>query len=612
MKFKPLGLALCFLLAFSSILSAQAPKIVLKLHYSSDYDLYGYADSATGKLVIPLQYDFAQEFYEGLAAVTKDNKSGFINTQGKVVVPLIYEDARYFSEGMAFVVLNGNTGFVNKTGALVIPAKYSSAGPFSDGLSAVVLENGKCGYINKTGTMVIEAKFDHAKEFYKGYAIAIIGRKSVVIDKMGKTVPLPEGLNPVGVCGPGIFIVNTPLDKYGMADRTGKLVLDTIYDYLPAWQTYSTTKYLPVRKDGLNGWVDMKGTVIFPPQFTKTISLENDSLRGVARFDAELATEKWYVVNLRSRKVITARGYDKIHPFNNGMAMVEMDGSIGYVDLKGNEKIAPIYQAGTDFKDGLGIVVQDGRMMLINKNNVIVSDTFDFIIHLENELYAVNNGGRSNQENGIDGGLYGLLDRNGKSITAVKFDYLEEFVEGSGAARTMTGEVIGIVRPDGSERSFPDYIYISEFEEGMAAFYEGGYRDTEGNLRGGKFGFMNEKGDIVIPARFDNGNYFSDGLSLVYVGDSTFFIDKTGKKVLDMSQWDQLGSGFHDGRMVVKSKQGMVGFIDKTGKVVIPCIYSDASAFNDGCAMVQTWEGSILIIDKAGKVLKTKSSSGYY
>ncbi len=50
---------------------------------------YGY--KANGKIVIPAQYDGADEFREGLAFVSKNEKWGFINQQGEVVIPLQYD-----------------------------------------------------------------------------------------------------------------------------------------------------------------------------------------------------------------------------------------------------------------------------------------------------------------------------------------------------------------------------------------------------------------------------------------------------------------------------------------------------------------------------------------
>src|SRR5690606_31841971 len=49
------------------------------------------------------KYDSVWEFTEGLAAVYKDDKWGFIDNTGKVVIPIIYDEVDIFSEGLAKV-----------------------------------------------------------------------------------------------------------------------------------------------------------------------------------------------------------------------------------------------------------------------------------------------------------------------------------------------------------------------------------------------------------------------------------------------------------------------------------------------------------------------------
>ncbi|GHV47338.1 hypothetical protein FACS1894181_00590 [Bacteroidia bacterium] len=48
---------------------------------------------------------------------------GFIDTSGKEVIPLIYDDALSFSNGLARVTLNGKRIYINKQGEYVRDAK---------------------------------------------------------------------------------------------------------------------------------------------------------------------------------------------------------------------------------------------------------------------------------------------------------------------------------------------------------------------------------------------------------------------------------------------------------------------------------------------------------
>src|ERR1700693_1991299 len=63
---------------------------------------FGYIDR-TGKIIIPLQFDGANEFHEGLALVTANGKKLFIDTTGRVVIKPDFDIVYDFSEGLAAV-----------------------------------------------------------------------------------------------------------------------------------------------------------------------------------------------------------------------------------------------------------------------------------------------------------------------------------------------------------------------------------------------------------------------------------------------------------------------------------------------------------------------------
>jgi len=43
---------------------------------------------------------------------------------------------------------------------------------------------------------------------------------------------------------------------------------------------------------------------------------------------------------------------------------------MGYMDAGGNIAIDPVYQAATDFSDGVAIVVKDGKFGIISKTSI--------------------------------------------------------------------------------------------------------------------------------------------------------------------------------------------------------------------------------------------------
>jgi hypothetical protein len=132
---------------------------------------YGYIDHS-GKWVIQRSFVAADDFHEGLAAVTgKDGTWGYIDKSGQVVIAPRFEAASEFSEGLAAIRIGGRWGWVGKNGEMAIPAMFQAdeVGSFRSGM-AMLVHNRKIGYINPKGEMVIPQTLDSGSEFVEGVA----------------------------------------------------------------------------------------------------------------------------------------------------------------------------------------------------------------------------------------------------------------------------------------------------------------------------------------------------------------------------------------------------------------------------------------------------------
>lgn len=81
------------------------------------------------------------------------------------------------------------------------------------------------------------------------------------------------------------------------------------------------------------------------------------------------------------------------------------------------------------------------------------------------------------------------------------------------------------------------------------------------------------------------------------------FADKSGKVVIPC-RWTDAHS-FHQGLAVVKDSSGLWGYIDKKGKLVIPCKWKEASDFDSsGTASVVNKYNEHFKIDKVGAIMR--------
>ena len=142
--------------------------------YPVNKDKYGYIDKA-GKMVIQPMFG-ASRFSEGLAAVQlrQGEKVGYIDEAGKPGRSRAQFDlADPFSEGLAAVMRDHQWGYIDKTGKMVIPTTFGLARPFSEGLAGVVVTHGTSGlygYINPSGKFVIDPRYEAATPFGDGVA----------------------------------------------------------------------------------------------------------------------------------------------------------------------------------------------------------------------------------------------------------------------------------------------------------------------------------------------------------------------------------------------------------------------------------------------------------
>jgi hypothetical protein len=166
----------------------QKPVLAKKLYDFRDASgKYGFRDESFNVIVKPV-YDDVRGFAEnGLAKVTLNKLSGFIDGSGKLAIPLVYVEANNFDEGLAAVKINGKWGYIDAKGKLIIPADYDSQSIFRDGIASAKRDS-KWGYIDKTGAIVIPFEYDAIGFFKDGKTTATKKGIKMTIDKTGKQI----------------------------------------------------------------------------------------------------------------------------------------------------------------------------------------------------------------------------------------------------------------------------------------------------------------------------------------------------------------------------------------------------------------------------------------
>lgn len=207
----------------------------------------GYINLHTGKIVIDGRYDHAWNFSEGLAAVCRDNRIGFVNTAGEEVIPCQFPTTQYaitrlgyaFHDGYCVVTSSKNEcGLISQTGELVVDTIYDCIwAPSSCGVR-IFQDEDKYGVMDIDGTITLPLHH----EFIYSYGEQLLAvDKGVMkrIDKYGNVLTAfcsEYDLQPMFLPGdydeehPTGFFEYYVYGNKGVIDSYGKIVIPAIYE----------------------------------------------------------------------------------------------------------------------------------------------------------------------------------------------------------------------------------------------------------------------------------------------------------------------------------------------------------------------------------------------
>lgn len=151
------------------------------------------------------------------------------------------------------------------------------------------------------------------------------------------------------------------------------------------------------------------------------------------------------------------------------------------------------------------------------------------------------------------GDSFGMVNESGKEVLPVKFDIIERHnsyifrVAAGGKHKdgVLFDEKYGFIDDSGKELLKPEYEEIGNFTNGLAYI-----------KKGDKYGYINERIDIVIPCKYNAIGSFNDA---GYV-------------------WVCEGAKFNKGSETAFTG-GKYGILDREGKIVVPVKYKDVGSF---------------------------------
>ena len=496
---------------------------VYKIYYNTDWKIIDPDENAPYYRIIKissqgLPYDTVRDYYlRGDILQWKSRASSFI------------PNVKLKNEGVS--TWYGIYGNITSQGYFINGVRmYNISGVFKDGLyKAESINNGikKVGVIDKYGKEVIPVAYDDVADFSEGLSLVKLDDYFGFVDKAGKEViPLDyfwagsftEGLAPVGTWHRS----STEFENYYGIGITFNIIKDTIV----------------IESIISNGPADRAGLMI--GDRIVTINEINCASVGYKNEDAyrNLRSQEESQITLGIlRKKIN-------HPINLTVKrerVKKIVTGVGFINKKNEIVIPPNYQNASNFNSGLAAVLKNNKWGYINKNGVEVTEfKYDSRFGANEGLIRVQMDDK-----------WGFIDLTGKEVIPVIYDEINQFSNGLSIVKLngkyggidRYGETIipfnfdwigGSLKPGNFALNLEAYVYeklepITDFENSLV------------NVKiGNKYGYINRKGKIVIPIKYEDAMAFSKGLACAKIDDKFGIIDTVGNVVLPFIYWNAI------------------------------------------------------------------------
>lgn len=272
--------------------------------------------------------------------------------------------------------------------------------------------------------------------------------------------------------------------------------------------------------------------------------------------------QRWGFVD-EEGKIVIPCSFPKVGDFHSGLAFATTKGKYGYINTSGEWVIKPKYLKASDFNSyGLAIVKTKKSYQIIDAEGSVKISRLDNIAAYS-EGIAI----------GQKGHKYLLIDSNGRRYkTLHRYRAVYDFHEGY--ARVQHKNKFGFIDAGGNTIKETSLGYCSDVSEGISLV---------GHNRRKRMFTIEDT--VLHKDALAFVSPFCEGLAVVKDKDSVYYYaDKSGNNAFGKKF--QFAKPFQDGlaRVVIGNKWAV---IDHNGIVVVSPKYNDIGAFSEGKASVK-------------------------
>lgn len=318
----------------------------------------------------------------------------------------------------------------------------------------------------------------------------------------------------VGDFHDGLAMV-TKGEKYGFIDKMGNEVIPCIYDFMEETDCSFHEGLAFVRQGDNYYFIDKEGKKAFDFKYDGVVTRFSEGLAAVWK------DGKCGYIDKEGNEVIPLSDKYSGEKFSDGMLAVFKDEKYGFVNTKGELVIPYTFESqsemgdASEFHEGFTIVYNDGSPSCVDKSGKELGiGDYSFILDFNDGMAVVNKDSK-----------YGFIDTSGKEVIPCAYEEATIFSEGYAFVK-KDGKYMQIDKSGKILNTF-NYENIREFHDGLAMVSKKSGNDILS-------GYIDTKGNEVIPCIYTSYSDFSEGLAAVEKDGIYGFVDKKGNSTFDL------------------------------------------------------------------------------